>query len=181
MAPTNQALAAHFNLYFLAIGSSTYAAPTGSTEHGLDDIYGANNGAKAFAQRLRSGGAEFGVVLTSDEGHLVTLDDINSALQRVATVISATHASSPFLVVYFAGHGISEGIAWNHFSLPGTFTYRGRPEDLQVDELAKATLHAGSFADDLDKLRVPYMLILDTCYEGKRRDIESQVLTATAA
>jgi hypothetical protein len=41
--------------------------------------------------------------------------------------------------------------------------------------------HAGLLVGDLDKLRTPYMAILDNCYKGKSLGFESQVLTATAS
>jgi hypothetical protein len=178
---TQHALAARFQVYFLAVGSSTYAAPMSANEHGLGDIYGANNGAKAFAQRLTRGGAEFGLTLTSDEDHLVTLADVAAALKRVEGVMTGARPSNPLLIFYIAGHGVADGIAWNHFSLPGTFLYEGNADRLSIDGLTKSALHAGSLVDDLEKLNVPFMVILDTCYEGKSQGFQSQVLTAVAS
>jgi hypothetical protein len=142
VATAPDAAAARFQVYSLAIGSSTYSAPTSPGQNGLEDIYGANNGAKALAQRLRNAGAEFGFTLTSDEGQLITLPDIGGALKRVEATLAAARPSNPLLIGYFAGHGISEGVAWNHFSLPGTFTYEGKPEQLNIEDLSKTTLYA---------------------------------------
>jgi hypothetical protein len=178
---TQSVLAARLQVYFLAVGSSTYAAPEIPNQQGLGDIYGANNGARALAQRLARGGAEFGLTLTSDEGHLVTVADIKAALNRVEAVMAGARPGNPLLIFYIASHGVADGIAWNHFSLPGTFLYQGDPNHLSIDGLAKSALHAGSLVDDLEKLKTPFMVILDTCYEGKSQGFQSQALTAVAS
>src|SRR4051812_23423712 len=90
MFEINPGLAARFQVYFVAIGSSIYASPGTVDQHGLGDIYGANNGAKAFARHLMNGGAVFGLTLTSDEGHLVTVADVTSAITRVKAAIAST-------------------------------------------------------------------------------------------
>jgi hypothetical protein len=87
---------------------------------------------------------------------------------------------SPLLVVYFAGHGIGEGVAWNHFAVPGNFVYRGAPERLDLEGLSRLTLHSASLVDTLEKLKVPFILILDTCYEGKEGRFDSPVLAGPA-
>jgi hypothetical protein len=87
-------------------------------------------------------------------------------------IANARRSTDPFFVFYLAGHGISDGIAWNHFSVPGAFLYRGALPDLEVDALAEKTLYASALADELDKTKVPYLLILDTCYQGNPASFE---------
>jgi hypothetical protein len=110
-----------------------------------------------------------------------TLDDISHALERVKAALAEAREERPLLIVYIASHGISEGIAWNQFSLPGTFTYLGKPEELGIEPLSRATLHAATLVDKLEKLKIPFLVILDICYEGKSRSFESEALTATAS
>ena len=172
---------ANFDVYFLVVGNSSYASPGAPDQTGLPDIFGANNGARALSERLRQGGARFGIILTSEDAHLVTLDDIRSALNRVADVEAGAHPANPLVVFYFAGHGMSDGVAWNLFALPGAFTYRGRPESLPVEQLADHSLHAAWLADYLNKLNVPYLAIWDTCYSGQARRFDAAVLTRTAS
>ncbi|HYC54216.1 MAG TPA: hypothetical protein VEL28_04685 [Candidatus Binatia bacterium] len=168
-------------LFFVTVGSSTYGATAGAYRDGLRSIYGANNGAKALARRLARRGARFGIVLTSDHGRLVTVHDIDRALSDVHDQIKLRKATNPLLVFYFAGHGISEGIAWNHFSLPGTFDYEGDRGRLTVEALSSATLHAASLVDRLEKWEVPFLVLLDTCSEGTEATFDASVLSATAA
>jgi hypothetical protein len=175
------ARAAPLDVFFLAVGSSNYAAPAGADQTGLPDIYGANNGARRFADLLQRGGASRGIVLTSEEGNFVSLGDVREGLRRITSDLAKVQAANPLFVFYFGGHGMSEGVAWNLFALPGTFTYRGKPEALPVSALAKQALHAATVADELDKLRVPYLVLWDTCYEGSARSFDYSVLTRTAS
>lgn len=62
----------------------------------------------------------------------------------------------------FASHGISEGVAWNHFSVPGNFVYGTPLDELDVQAMAAHTLYAGDLADELDKLKIPYILLPDS-------------------
>ena len=169
------------SLYFVAVGSSDYveAAPEAGAR-GVRNIAGANTGARELATRLTQGGALFGVVLTSTRDRFVRTGDVWAAVDAAAARMKADRRLNPLLVVYFAGHGISEGVGWNHFSLPGDFTYRGELARLDVEGLAKATLHAAAIAERLKAVGVPYLLILDTCYEGQEAGFESPVLSGPA-
>jgi len=169
-----------YQVYFVTIGSSWYAAPTAPNLHGFSRLRGANKSAREIADHLQRGGARFGTVLTSDDGKFVSLADINNALERVLAQIRADRPSAPLIFFYFVGHGISEGVAWNHFSMPGSFVYRGDASSLPVDALAEKTLHAATLADKLDKTHVPYLVLLDTCYEGTEARFDSPVLTGPA-
>jgi hypothetical protein len=173
------AAAERFDVFALAIGSTDYAPASGG-QHAFPKIRGANKSARLVADRLLKGGAAYGLVLTSSDGHYISLADIQGAFSRVRQVLKDARPRNPLLVIYFAGHGVSEGVGWNHFSIPGTFVYRGALASFPLDDLAKTTLHAGSFADDIDQIKVPYLLVLDTCYEGTLASFESPVLTATA-
>lgn len=141
---------------------------------------GANSGARAIAKRLSRGGARFGLVLTSAQGRFVSRSDIDAALDHITSRLRRDRPTAPLLVVYFAGHGISEGVGWNHFSLPGDFTYRGTISQLKIEPLIDATLHAASLVERLKRLKIPYLLILDTCYEGQPANFQSPVLSGQA-
>ncbi len=93
----------------------------------------------------------------------------------------ADKAAVPVFVVYIAAHGISDGFAWNHFSVPGDLIYRGDPDALPPDQLGEQAIYASAVVDRLNKAHVHYVLILDTCYEGKASVFESPVLSATAS
>src|ERR1700741_2961488 len=104
-----------FQLFYLAVGSSVYLKPADKECEGFLDNSGMNKSAKFVAQRLQNCGASFGITLISDTGlrKAVSLSDIQSALSEVRSVINATRPTNPLVVFYFAGHGISEGLAWN--------------------------------------------------------------------
>jgi Caspase domain len=180
-APARIAQAAdHFDVYFVTVGSTYYATSATPDQHGFAQLRGANKSARAMAERFQRAGARFGVVLTSEDGRFISLPDIRSAIDRVTAAVRAEKPSLPLLLFYFAGHGISEGVGWNHFSVPGTFVYRGKLAQMNPESLSKKTLHAAALADRLDRLKLPYVVMLDTCYEGTPVDFQSPVLTAPA-
>lgn len=169
------------SVYYLAVGSSRYLAPADPRDHGFQRLNGARNGAVSVSDRLAAGGARFGIVLSSPEGSIVGLADFNKALGDLLAHVAADEPADALVIVYIAAHGISDGFGWNHFSVPGDLTYRGDPERLPTDQLADQAIYAAAVADRLAKARVHYLLILDTCYEGKPSDFQSPVLSQTAS
>lgn len=158
-----------------------YASPHDPGETGFPDIPGANRSAYLVANRLLRAGATFGILLTSARGHFVGLTDIYSALARTEAELAKRPASAhPILVFYFAGHGISEGVAWSHFSVPGNLVFRQDGSPLSLDGLATSALYASSLAQRFDELHIPYLILLDTCYYGRRVDFHSPVLSQMA-
>jgi hypothetical protein len=123
-----------------------------------------------------------GITLISDTGlrKAVSLSDIQSALNEVGSVINAAHPTNPLIVFYFAGHGISEGFAWNHFSVPGNFVRRGALNELSIEALTQKTLCAADLVDELQKWQVPFLVLLDTCYEGSAATVSSSILSGEA-
>ncbi len=160
-----------FDLHVLAIGSEHYAEPADETYSRFADLPGIGEGARAVAETFRAGGAKRVGLLTSGAGRLVSRVDVLDAVDQA--IVEARKSGAPFLIVYFAGHGISEGFAWGHFSVPGTLVYQGELAALaRGGQLERHALYAGEFVDRLAKGGIPYMLILDNCREGSRRSIE---------
>lgn len=167
-----------FQTFFLSVGSSDYVpAPPGL--QGFGRLSGANSSARAVADLLSRSGAT-GITLVSAAGRYVGRADFDRALSDLLSRARSTGATNPLIVVYFAGHGISEGVAWNHFSVPGNLALRGPMGRLDAAEMARHTIHAASLADALDKVGMPYLLLLDTCYEGQPASFGSPVLTPGA-
>lgn len=169
-----------FNVYFVAVGSSDYAAAPDMESSGLRKIVGANRSAREVATRFLSGGARFGVLLTSSPQALVTLKDIHAAIDLVDKRMKSDGAEDGLLLFYFAGHGISEGVGWTQFMVPGDFLYSGSISELPVEPLSKATLTASLLADRLDKAGSRYLMLIDACYEGSEANFDTPILTGTA-
>lgn len=169
-----------FQVFFVAIGSGWYSTPKGNGVQGFSRIPGANKSAKIISDTLMAGGAEYGIELTSDEHNFVTVADMYKAVRQVEAKMTAVKPAHPLLVFYFAGHGMSEGIAWSHFSIPGDFGYRGDATNLDIEGVGNSTLYAGDLVDELQKLNLPFLVMLDTCYDGKEKKFESPVLTSVA-
>jgi hypothetical protein len=169
-----------FQTYFLAVGSSAYIKPNAPNEHGFPNLGDMNRSARLVGDLLSRDGAVFGIVFTSTASLFVSRGDFESALSALGARVRSDHPAHPLVVVYLAGHGISEGIAWTHFSVPGNFVYGSPLERLDVDAVAQHTIYASGVADELDQLKVPYMLLLDSCYSGKAADFTSPFLSPTA-
>ncbi|TFE41883.1 hypothetical protein E2553_35175 [Paraburkholderia dipogonis] len=54
-------------------------------------------------------------------------------------------------------------------------------ERLNIEEFAKHTIYASELVDTLESMKIPFVLLLDTCYDGKARSFESPVLTSQAS
>lgn len=169
------------DIYYLAVGSSRYLDPAGDNDHGFQRLDGARNGAVALSDRLSAGGARFGISLTSPEGSVIGLADFNKALDDLLARVASDKAAEPILIVYIAAHGISDGFAWNHFSVPGDLTYRGEPGKLSPAQLGEQAIYAADIAFRVKKARLRYLLILDTCYEGTPSVFQSPVLSQAAS
>ena len=178
--PLASAQANRYQVYFVAVGSGWYAPAQSKDVHGLSEIDGANKSAAIVSDGLIAGGAMYGVELTADDGSFVTTSDIEKALGRVEAKLAAQKPAQPLLLFYIASHGMSEGIAWSHFSIPGDFGYRGDPDKLDIDGLSKSTLYAGSLVDELEKLHIPFLVLLDSCYDGQEKHFEPAFLSAKA-
>lgn len=180
LVPTSHSQEQRYQVFFVAVGSGWYAPSAGADVHGFSRIQGANASAELVANALIAGGAEYGVELRSDDQQFVTVEDIDKAIQKVKSNIVATKPSNPLLVFYIASHGISEGIAWSHFSIPGDFVFKGDPDNLNIDGLSNSTLYAGSLVDELQALHTPFLVLLDSCSDGREKHFEPPVLSAKA-
>ncbi|PJG47218.1 hypothetical protein CAF53_02400 [Sphingobium sp. LB126] len=169
-------------VYFLSVGSSRFLQPADPADHGFPELLGARNGANSLADLLAQGGAKFGITLTSPEGSIVGKKDIDAAVEAILARIAKDRRAgeTPLLIVYIAAHGISDGFSWNQFSVPGDLTYRGEPEKLSPVELAEQAIHAATLVDRLNKAKLHYLLVVDTCYEGTPSRLDSPVLTPMA-
>ena len=166
-------------MYFLSVGSGDYVRAN-PPSHGFNDLDGADASAQRIAALLAKNGATFGVLLQSEPEHFVTRDDVISGVHYVVERIRTDRALRPLFVFYWMGHGVSEGLGWNHYAIPGNFTYR-RDQDLEVDNLSKNAIYDGAVTDILDKSGSAYVMILDTCTSGKAEQSASGILSREAA
>lgn len=169
-----------YDLYLVAVGSSFYAEAQQPDEKAFSRIFGGNKSARFVATRLHGAGAKYGVLLTSAREKFITVQDIYSAIDHVTAQIKRDGSERPLFLFYFAGHGISEGVGWHQFLVPGNFLYRGSLVGLNVEALGSATLSASALVNKLDDAQFRYIAILDACYEGDEAKFESPVLEGPA-
>jgi len=154
LALVNQASAEAYQVYYLSVGNSEYR----------DESYKlrpANESSRHVARYLRWAGAVDGITLVSERGHYVMKDDVIGALKKI--ISKAKMAKEPLVVYYFMGHGKSSRPLENHVSLVGDL----KKSDSDKGVLSpRATIETREIARSLEAAGLPYILILDNCYEG---------------
>jgi len=152
-------------IFVLAVGSERYLepdAPGGRTFGNLPEVA---DGARRIGELFRVNGARRVRLLLSDDSKAVSRADVLAAID--ATLVDATRSPTSMVVVYIAAHGVSEGLGWSHYTVPGTMTYQGSIEDLARQEaIAEHAIAAGELVDRLERAGRPFLLILDTCRTG---------------
>lgn len=167
-----------FDVYVLAVGSSHYAPAPEPGLNAFGPIPGANKSARTVAELFARRGAAGATVLTSSPDRFVTKADVDTALDAMADRIAHDRPKRPLLVFYFAGHGVGEGFAWNLFAVPGEIVARNEPQRLALDSFSVVTLHAASLVERLQRTGAPFVVFLDTCYEGDAATFVNAVLSA---
>ena len=162
------------DVFYVCIGNSAYRTSKQPGVKSFRRIDGGNKSARLVAEVLLRGGARGGTLLRSDEGHFVTRSQVFEALQEI--IARAKKTPDPFIVYYFVGHGIGEGVGWSHFSIPGDFA--GPLAKMNADEMGKSLLYTGEIYDLLESSKIPFLLMLDNCYEGEAARFDSQTLTS---
>lgn len=163
------------NLYYLVVGVESYADPPGGRSQ-FGSLPGLALGALRVADVLDSWGAKGGSILLSSPQRFVSRKDVFSALDAV--IGQAKNDPAALIVFYFAGHGLSEGIAYNHFSIPGD--YVGPVVLDEVMSTEEKTVYAGTVVNKLKQAGRPFMALLDTCYPADDESFRVPVLSATA-
>jgi hypothetical protein len=158
-----------YDIFYLAVGNSHYqkAMPADKDSGALNefpDLDGANKSAKKMASYLDAIGAVSGITLTGEDDKLVTRSDVFKALGELLDKVEKSKSANPLIIFYFCGHGLSEGVGWNHFSIPGDFLLPSK--FMNVTAMAENTVYAGDVAEMIEKVSSSYMLMLDSCYEG---------------
>jgi len=165
--------AQEFNVFHLAIGSAHYEQINIVEGHEpFDDINGARRSARYVHELFTQNANGQGGMLRSEAGKPLTKSQILQELNKLIEMAKTSGVNNPLLLFYYCGHGISEGIAWNQFLVPGDFNKK--PNNLSTDPLAldleilrSELLYVGEVTDLLTDSGFPYMCLIDACYEGK--------------
>lgn len=166
-----------YDLFYLAVGSSHYSADR--SPNGFKNLDGANKSAKKVSAQLDRAGAVAGITLVSGEGQFVTRRDVLKALADVLTKAKRSGSKNPLVIFYFCGHGVSEGVGWNHFSIPSDFVVP--TEKVNIQTLTDSAIYAGEVSDAIEAQKMTGLLLLDSCYEGKEADLPDAVISRQLA
>lgn len=166
-----------YDLFYLAVGSSHYADDR--SPKGFKNLDGANKSARKVSALLDRAGAVAGITLVSAGDRFVTRRDVLRALGDVLTKAKRSGSKNPLVIFYFCGHGVSEGVGWNHFSIPGDFVVPAEKVDIQT--LTDSAIYAGEVADAIEAQKIPGLLLLDACYEGKEAELPDAVISRQLA
>jgi hypothetical protein len=163
-----------FDLYYLSVGSTHYLEDFTQYEEGFAGFAvepSANRSAQLMGQLFDSFGGK-GQKLLSTSTSYITRQKVLTAVGKMISTAQQEKKKNPLLIFYFCGHGLSEGFGWNMFMMPGDFRYN--PARLDAGQLAEKSLYAGDVYDALEKAKIPFMMLLDCCYEGDEEKVRVQ-------
>lgn len=165
-----------FDVYYVCVGSGNYESDFSKFEDGfsgLENIKAAINSANNVSKVLNQSNSVYGKTILSSASEFVTRNKVMEAVNDVVRRIKNDKKKNPFLIFYYCGHGISEGIAWSLYLIPGNFTLN--PSANQADKMDENTVSIPLIFDDVSKElpKLPFMIIADCCYEA--RDIKPEL------
>jgi len=162
-----------FDVFYLSIGSAHYEKkniPEGYES--FDDVNGARRSARYVHELFSKKANGKGSMLRSETDKPLTKTMIIQGIESMIKLAKKSKSKNPLLVFYYCGHGISEGIGWNQFLVPGDFNKKPKnlssdPLALDLEKLSNELLYVGEITDLLSKSEFQYMCLIDACYEGK--------------
>ena len=177
----SNAIAQDFNVFCLSVGSADYIQDRSKFDDGYEpfsEVNGARRSARYMFELCQSKANVNGEILRSEPGRYITKTNVLDALDRVIAMAKKSVGNNPLIVFYFCGHGVSEGIAWNQFLVPGNFTGKLKNNSSEtfnkpVIDLADELIYVGEITDKIDNSGIPYVCLIDACYEGKAEDFSS--------
>jgi hypothetical protein len=168
--------AQEFDVFYLSVGSAHYqkeGIPDGYES--FDDINGARRSSRYIHELFSKKSSGKGSMLRSEAGKPLTKSMILQEIRTIIKLARKSKAKNPLLLFYYCGHGVSEGIAWNQFLVPGDFIKKPKnlstdPLALNLTELGSELLYLGEVTDLLSESGIQYMCLIDACYEGKEEN-----------
>lgn len=162
------------DVFVLSIGSGVYVeAENSDTFKSFGDNDAAYLGARRVARTFRDGGARHVLQLLGRDDRYVSAENIYQAIEEITTKIRDSGAAEPMLIVYFSGHGFSDSFGYQLFLAPGDLVVpRAALDNEKTITTVLDTVRVGEKAptaltlkEKLDASDIPYLLILDTCFE----------------
>ncbi len=163
-----------FDLFYTCIGSKHYNKDPFELEGGflgLNDVKGVDTSAYRMAHLFDQMGAQYGTVLASEKFGFLSQKVMLRSVKKMIKKAKSAQAARPLLIVYYCGHGFTAGLHEDHFIVPGDLTknYTQFEQEDWYDHL----LPSLKIRELLDDTGMPYLLLLDCCYEGKQQPIET--------
>jgi hypothetical protein len=165
--------AADLDIFYVVVGNSHYRKVSTPEVPFFEPISGGNKSARKVAETLERMGAIDGILFRSESDRFVTREQVIAGLREV--IEKAKKKPNPLVVYYFVGHGVSEGVGWSHFSVPGDFV--GSPKGIAAETLGESMLYTGEIFDLLESSNVRFLLLLDNCYEGDPATLTSTLFS----
>ena len=150
---TSFSLAQSFDVFYLSVGSTHYVQK--DIKEGCEpfaDVNGARKSARYMHELFSEKAGGTGTMLRSEQGKELSREAILNAFKKTIATAKKSKAKNPLVVFYFCGHGVSEGIGWSQFLVPGTFNEKppnigADPIALDLDYLADKLIYVGDITD----------------------------------
>lgn len=157
-----------YDIYYLSIGSGYYE-PLGKEPKGkLPDVTAAISSSKLMTKLFDSLGAKSGITLLSTKKKVVTKEEVMTNVDRI--IKDAKKGKNPFIVFYYCGHGFTSGKLKAHFITTGEFFHD--TEEFEHEDWLEYALPPLDIREKLSASKIPYMMLIDTCYSGNLENPE---------
>ncbi|MES0492090.1 MAG: caspase family protein [Leptospirales bacterium] len=163
-------------IYYLIVGNSYYDQNMLFEDTPFENLQGAKRSAELIETYIKENSKSEGIILLSKKNNLLKRETFFTALENIIKKIENDKANS-LLIVYFCGHGVTDGIGWNLFLIPGAF--RGNKKELttSIETFAQKAIYVMDIYKVLEKVKFPHIVMLDTCYEGEESKLTPMIFS----
>lgn len=173
--------AQEFDVFYLAVGNAHYENRVEKFKENYSPfcpVGGARRSARYVGELLERRANAKGLILRSEGNNLLSKENILNAVIELIKTVNHSDAENPLIVFYYCGHGVSEGIAWSQFLVPGDFTEKPidlstNPLAIELDILSEKLIYLGEITDLFEDSSIPYFCLIDACYETQIEDFST--------
>ncbi len=162
--------AANWDPYALVVGSRHYLQPPINRNlRGFEEISAADRTVESVTSVLTDLGARRILRIISTQTSAISKDDVFNGIKRVLSSIEVDRPANPIVIYYFIGHGVWNGLTWDHYSIPGNLVYNPARGELGSIVSNSMAIYTGDVLGALPWTKIPVLLLIDSCQEGSFR------------
>ena len=163
------------DVYYFAVGSGHYSHDPTLLEAdfaGLNNVPAAVESTHRVKTLFDSNGAIGGEILISEEEtfNFITRKKLFEGLKDALENAKAKNTPNLLFVFYYCGHGFTNGELEAMFIPPGDLHVD--PSTLDSESWLNRMISPIEIREIIEDAEIPYMIIMDCCYEGEEKPLE---------